>query len=495
MTRIILGLILVAISLQSHGQIKVTGFEAKPMDLTASTHMRRDFNEQPCALVKVGLRAKDASFEGNIIGDTEMHTNEYWVYMTGGSKMLNIKHISAPSLLVRFSDYGVEALEPKMTYMLDLELPQPVAEQQVMQKVIINFSPSRAVVLLDGQMLDTDNGVATASLPAGKDYSYTVAAKGYESSEGNFRLKATAPARLNIQLYPLETASTQITQTKEQQPAVTAATAVVTDSQSSIISAADKAFAEKLYSVAMENYLKFQDNAYAQMKIGHMYSNGLGVKQDYDEAFRWYYKSASQGYAGGQVAAGFAYELGRGVKKDYKTAVSWFEKAVSQSEPYAINALAYMYETGHGVKKNESEAVRLYNQASDMQNRSAQNNLGCLYKEGNAVKKDEILAADLLKKSADQNSINGCFSYGLMLYGGIGVKEDKEAGEKLMKLAKEMGNKNAEKFLSSQRTGSKILRGIAAIYTMGVTEIARKTNIDRKDSYYRELEWIDFSMK
>lgn len=207
MTRIILGLILVAISLQSHGQIIVTGFEAKPMDLTASTHMRRDFNEQPCALVKVGLRAKDASFEGNIIGDTEMHTNEYWVYMTGGSKMLNIKHISAPSLLVRFSDYGVVALEPKMTYVLDLELPQPVAEQPVMQKVIINFSPSTAVVLLDGQMLDTNNGVATTSLPAGKDYSYTVAAKGYESSEGNFRLKATAPARLNIQLYPLETAS------------------------------------------------------------------------------------------------------------------------------------------------------------------------------------------------------------------------------------------------------------------------------------------------
>lgn len=478
MTRIILGLILVAISLQSHGQIIVTGFEAKPMDLTASTHMRRDFNEQPCALVKVGLRAKDASFEGNIIGDTEMHTNEYWVYMTGGSKMLNIKHISAPSLLVRFSDYGVVALEPKMTYVLDLELPQPVAEQQVMQKVIINFSPSSAVVLLDGQMLDTNNGVATTSLPAGKDYSYTVAAKGYESSEGNFRLKATAPARLNIQLYPLETAS--VSQPAQSAPAQQevpdhafnsqGGPAVATETEEEIIKKADKAFAEKLYDVAMDNYLKIQNNAYAQMKIGHMYTNELGVKKDYEEALRWYQKSAAQGYSGGQLSIGFAYELGRGVKRDYKEALSWYEKAAQQKDAFAINSLGYMYEMGRGVDKDVNKALLKYKESANLGNGLAQNNLGWIYKDSKAPIKDYEKAVHYFRLSAENGCALGCCGLGLIVSQGKGTKKDKEEANKWNEIAR--------------------AKGIIWAGKPGISY-----SVTRAHKLYRELEWLDFIMK
>ena len=38
-----------------------------------------------------------------------------------------------------------------------------------------------------------------------------------------------------------------------------------------------------------------QGFSYGQLNLGHMFENGLGVKQDYDEAARWYLKSAAQG--------------------------------------------------------------------------------------------------------------------------------------------------------------------------------------------------------
>ena len=35
---------------------------------------------------------------------------------------------------------------------------------------------------------------------------------------------------------------------------------------------------------------------YGENSLGYMYQNGLGVRQDYNEALKWYRKSANQGY-------------------------------------------------------------------------------------------------------------------------------------------------------------------------------------------------------
>ena len=43
-----------------------------------------------------------------------------------------------------------------------------------------------------------------------------------------------------------------------------------------------------------------QGDADAQYELGRMYIVGDGVPQDYDEAFRWFWKSAEQGDAKAQ---------------------------------------------------------------------------------------------------------------------------------------------------------------------------------------------------
>ncbi len=76
-----------------------------------------------------------------------------------------------------------------------------------------------------------------------------------------------------------------------------------------------------------------QGNAIAQGNLGFVYSEGLGVTQDYAEAARWYRKAAEQGYAKAQGNLGVMYERGQGVPQDYVQAHMWFNLAASRVPP------------------------------------------------------------------------------------------------------------------------------------------------------------------
>lgn len=424
-------------------QLKVNSFGANTIDLTASTQMRRDANNEPCALVKVVLCAPDATFEGNIVGDTRLHTNEYWVYMTGGSKFLNVKVPVAKPLLVRFPDYGVDGLMPKSTYVLDLELPQqPAQSVAVQQQVFINFSPATAMVVVNGKMLDTSDGTASTTLPADKEYSYMVAAKGYESSEGTFRLKSTAPTRLNIQLYPEATQPAP-------QPTV-ASTPVpqpITD-PAAIRREAEKAYNDSNYTRCMELCLQIPDNPWAQNRIGVMYSLGKGIPTDYKEAAYWYRKAAEQNFAKAQHNLGYLYELGNGVQQDYKEAVYWYRKAAGQNYAAAQVNLGFMYYYGNGVQQDYKEAVYWFRKAAEQNVVEAQCNLGYMYKKGYGVQQDFKEAVYWYRKAAEQDDKGGMFNYGYALYYGQGVAENRQEAYKWLKKAADNGYASAQKFIS-----------------------------------------------
>lgn len=57
------------------------------------------------------------------------------------------------------------------------------------------------------------------------------------------------------------------------------------------------------------------------------YFNGNGVKVDYAESVKWLTKAAQQDDAWAQMMLGHAYSGGIGVKTDMKTAKKWFGKA------------------------------------------------------------------------------------------------------------------------------------------------------------------------
>lgn len=121
-----------AVTLNGMAQkMTVEAMSTAPMDMSASINQRKDLNGKPCALVKVSMTVANASFGGNVVGDVLRDGSDYWVYLTSGTKMLQVKHPNYKSLLVTFPDYGVKAVEGKQTYFLDINLPYFVPSETV----------------------------------------------------------------------------------------------------------------------------------------------------------------------------------------------------------------------------------------------------------------------------------------------------------------------------------------------------------------------------
>ena len=74
-----------------------------------------------------------------------------------------------------------------------------------------------------------------------------------------------------------------------------------------------------------------------------MYEKGLGIVQDYQQAFAWYQKAANQGFAGAQSNLGMMYYTGQGVAQNHQQAVAWWQKAANQGDIEAQYNLGNIY--------------------------------------------------------------------------------------------------------------------------------------------------------
>ena len=68
----------------------------------------------------------------------------------------------------------------------------------------------------------------------------------------------------------------------------------------------------------------------AQLELGTMYYQGLGVKVDKKRAAHWWKEAAESGDAEAQFLTGSNYERGDGVKKSMDQAIKWYEKSAAQ---------------------------------------------------------------------------------------------------------------------------------------------------------------------
>ncbi len=100
-----------------------------------------------------------------------------------------------------------------------------------------------------------------------------------------------------------------------------------------------QAFQRGGYATALREFrpLAEQGNAEAQLKLGVMYNDGLGVPQDYAKAILWYYEAAEQGNDSAQFYLGGMYEQGLGVSLDYVEAHNWYNLAAAQGHKMAAN--------------------------------------------------------------------------------------------------------------------------------------------------------------
>ncbi len=84
-------------------------------------------------------------------------------------------------------------------------------------------------------------------------------------------------------------------------------------------------------------------DALAQLTLGNMYKNGLGVPKDLEQAADWYRKYAMQGDADAKFNLAVMYLRGDGVTGDKTQALDWLKDAAAQGHRQA--SLAYDYIT------------------------------------------------------------------------------------------------------------------------------------------------------
>ncbi len=77
-------------------------------------------------------------------------------------------------------------------------------------------------------------------------------------------------------------------------------------------------------------------HADAQYELGQMHAQGLGTKQDFQQALHCYLQAAAQGHAKAQFNLGFLHSQGQGVEQDYVKAYQWY--ATSAASGYTVAA-------------------------------------------------------------------------------------------------------------------------------------------------------------
>lgn len=147
---------------------KVKELKSNNSDLSASTQSRIDKNGHPCGLVKIQSKIQGLEFDGDIIGDVTYNLNEYWLYLAKGAKEFVITRPNYLPYTILLTDYGIDAIAAKNTYLLVLKDDQLNEEKC---GVILHVKPYEAVVNIDGVKLKTAvDGSYRLSLPKGEHF-------------------------------------------------------------------------------------------------------------------------------------------------------------------------------------------------------------------------------------------------------------------------------------------------------------------------------------
>ncbi len=107
----------------------------------------------------------------------------------------------------------------------------------------------------------------------------------------------------------------------------------------------------------------------AQTLLGEMYLDGIGVKQDRNQAFFWISRAANQSDPKAIYLLGFMYENGLKVDVNFERAAILYKKAANEGQVIAKYHLALMYKEGRGVKKDSKKALSLLEEIVEVRKR------------------------------------------------------------------------------------------------------------------------------
>lgn len=100
-----------------------------------------------------------------------------------------------------------------------------------------------------------------------------------------------------------------------------------------------------------------QGDAEEQFKLGEIYYYGKGIPSNFEEAEKWYRKSAEQGNAKAQFWLGWMCRYGIGTPQDYVMAHMWFNLSAAQGNAKAEKNRDIMAEKMTSVQVAEAQKL------------------------------------------------------------------------------------------------------------------------------------------
>ncbi|MBL4790584.1 MAG: SEL1-like repeat protein [Kordiimonadaceae bacterium] len=188
-----------------------------------------------------------------------------------------------------------------------------------------------------------------------------------------------------------------------------------------------------------------------RMRLGKMYYDGQGVKQNYQKAKdHWTLatEEKKQSFGGGTpyVASFYLATLyldGLLGPKDVPTAVKWLTKAASKGEINSQIRLAYIYGTGDGISSDPVQAAKWARLAALAGHIDSQVNYGVALMQGNGIPRDLPEALRFTLMAANQGDRTGQYNAGLSYDLGRGTKKNRAEAVKWFQKATDQGHVDA----------------------------------------------------
>ena len=213
-------------------------------------------------------------------------------------------------------------------------------------------------------------------------------------------------------------------------------------------------------------------HARAQDRVGVLYAQGKGVKQDYKEAQRWYQMAEKSNLSLARYHLGLLEWQGSLAPRSLEKAYAWCEKgaeglsdAAGKGDVEALVALGWMFQEGMGKAQNPQKALDYYQEAADSDYGPAMTQLAIVFRDGKAGDKNPAEASKLLQKAAEGGYAEAQVSFGELFDEYTGKKA---AGPKDFGRAQQWYQKAAE-----QGHGRALYRlGLIQLDGKGVTKNA-----------------------
>lgn len=204
--------------------------------------------------------------------------------------------------------------------------------------------------------------------------------------------------------------------------------------------------AESLYREAIE--YKYGPSF---VNLARLYTvGGDGLEQDLGEAFALAYQGAESGDDEAQIMLGGMYENGLGVPKDDAAALSWYEKAKQQGSPAADAYIQSLNSRKEAAASGQlPDWMSGYIDMAEGGDASAMYAIGYMYYLGQAIPQDYAKAVEWFTKAAEKNYDFGLFFLAECYKNGQGVPADIEKAKEYYRKAADLGNDAAKTALKA----------------------------------------------